>query len=163
MQCTLQSRKGNRLHNVVVEADPQVFEFANLEESGVVFEDAQVDLYDVLEHDDVRITEFVVNDSIVAGSHWTKNVTREVSPIAAHQEAIGETNHGDVDPLSGRVVSIKQTHFLHGINSPFHTEDSTISENIAHLNCRALIDTDAAVIAVSARVWQRCASKLHNP
>ena len=46
------------LHNVVVEVDPQVFEVANLEES---------DVYDILDHDDVRVTEFVVNDSIVAG------------------------------------------------------------------------------------------------
>ena len=44
--------------------------------SDVVFEDAQVDVCDVLDHDDVKITEFVVNDSIVAGSHLTKNVTR---------------------------------------------------------------------------------------
>ena len=59
------------LHNVVVEVDPQVFEVANVEESDVVFEDAQVDVCDVLDHDDVKITEFVVNDSIVAGSHLT--------------------------------------------------------------------------------------------
>ena len=49
------------LHNVVVEVDPQVFEVANVEESDVVFENAQVDWYDVLDHDDVKITEFVVN------------------------------------------------------------------------------------------------------
>ena len=49
-----------------------MFEVANLEESDVAFGDAQVDVGDVLEHD----------DSIVAGSHLTKNVTREVSPIA---------------------------------------------------------------------------------
>ena len=42
-------------------------------------------------HDDVKFTELVVNDSIVAGSNLTKNVTREVSPIAADQEAMGET------------------------------------------------------------------------
>ena len=35
------------LHNVVVEVDPQVFEVANVEESDVVFEDAQVDVCDV--------------------------------------------------------------------------------------------------------------------
>ena len=64
------------LHNVVVEVDPQVFEVANVEESDVIFEDAQVDVCDVLDHDDVKITDFVVNDSIVAGSHLTKNVTR---------------------------------------------------------------------------------------
>ena len=39
-------------------------------------------------------------------------------------------------------------------------EDSTVSVNIAHLNFRALIDTGAAVTAVSAGVWQRCASKI---
>ena len=44
------------LHNVVVEIDPQVFEVANLEEGDVVFKDAQVDVCDVLDHDDVRIT-----------------------------------------------------------------------------------------------------------
>ena len=49
-----------------------MFEVANLEESDVVFEDAKVDVYDVLDHDDVVITEFVVNDSIVAGWHLTK-------------------------------------------------------------------------------------------
>ena len=53
-----------------------MFEVANLEEGDVVFEDAQVDVCDVLDHDDVRITEFVVNDSIVAGSLLTKNVNR---------------------------------------------------------------------------------------
>ena len=52
------------LHNVVVKVDPQVFEVANVEESDVAFEDAQVDVCDVLDHDDVKITEFVVNDSI---------------------------------------------------------------------------------------------------
>jgi len=53
-----------------------VFEVATLEESDVVFEDAQEDVYDVLDHNDATISEFVVNDSIVAGSHLTKNVTR---------------------------------------------------------------------------------------
>ena len=37
------------LHNVVVEVDPHVFEVANLEESDVVFEDAQVDVCDNLQ------------------------------------------------------------------------------------------------------------------
>ena len=141
------------LHKVVVEVDPQVFEESDVEESDGVFEDAQVDVCDVLDHDDVKITEFVVNDSIVAGSHLTKNVTREVSPVVANKEAIEETNHGDI-------VSSEQTHLLNGINSPFHTKDSTISVNIARLNFRALIDTGAAVTAVSARVWQKCASNL---
>ena len=109
--------------------------------ANVVFEDIPGDVCDVLDHDDVRVTEFLVNDSIVAGSHLTKNIPREASPIAADQEAIGETNHCDIDPLSGRVVSSKQTRFLNGINPPFHTKDSTISVNIAHLNFRALIDT----------------------
>ena len=148
------------LHDVVVEIDPQVFEVANLEESDVVFEDAQVDECDVLDRDDVRITEFVVNDSVVAGSHLTKNVTREVLSIAAYQEAIGETSHCDIDPLSGRVVSINQTQCLYGINSPFHTKDSTIFVNNEHWNYRALIDTDAAVTTVSARIWQRCTSNI---
>ena len=141
------------LHNVVAEVDPQVFEVANVEESDVVFEDAQVDVCDVLDHDDVKITELVVNDSIVAGSHLTKSVTGQASPIAANKEAIEETNQGDI-------VSSEQTQFLNGINSPFHTKDSTISVNIAHLNFRALIDTGAAVTAVSARVWQRCSSNI---
>ena len=39
-------------------------------------------------------------------------------------------------------------------------EDSTVSVNIAHLNFRALIDTGAVVTAVSAGVWQRCASNI---
>jgi len=47
------------LRNVVVEVDPQVFEVANLEESDVVFEDAQVDACYGLNHDDVGVTEFV--------------------------------------------------------------------------------------------------------
>ena len=80
----------------VVEVDPQVFEVANVEESDVVFEDAQVDVCNVLDQDDVMITEFVVNDSVVAGSHLTKNDTREVSTMATDQEAIEETNHGDI-------------------------------------------------------------------
>ena len=67
---------------------------------------------DVLDHDDVKITEFVVIDSIVAGSNLTKNVTCEVSPIAADQEAMRETNHGDI--VKG----------ADGIYSPFHTKDS---------------------------------------
>ena len=79
------------LHNVVVEVDLQGFEVANLEESDAVFEHAQVDVCDVLDHDHVKITELVVIDSIVASSHLTKNATREVSPIAADQEAMGET------------------------------------------------------------------------
>ena len=110
---------------------------ANVEESDMVFEDPQVDAYDVLDHDDVKITEFIVNDSVVAGSHLSKHVTGEVSPIAANKEAIEETNHGDI-------VSSGQTQFLNGINSPLHTKDSMISVNIAHLNLRALIDTGAA-------------------
>ena len=75
------------LHNIVVEVHPQVFEVANVEQSDVAFEDAQVDLCDVLDHDDVKITEFVVNDSMVAGSHLTKNVTRAVSPVAANKKS----------------------------------------------------------------------------
>ena len=43
-----------------------MFEVANVEESDLVFEDAQVDMCDGLDHDDVKITEFVVNDSVVA-------------------------------------------------------------------------------------------------
>ena len=124
-----------------------------VEESDVVFEDAQVDVCDILDHDDVKITEFVVNDSVVAGSNFTKNVTREVSPISAVQEAIRQTNNDDI-------VSSEQTQFLNGINSPFHTKNSTISVNMTHLSFRALIDTGAAVTAVSARVWQRCASNI---
>ena len=115
-----------------------MFEVANVEESDLVFEDAQVDMCDGLDHDDVKITEFVVNDSVVAGSHLTKNFTREVSPITANKKARGETNHGDI-------VSSEQTQFLNGINSPFHTKDSAISVNIAHLNFRALIDTGDAL------------------
>ncbi|XP_015764203.1 PREDICTED: uncharacterized protein LOC107343152 [Acropora digitifera] len=122
----------------IVEVDPQVFEVSNVEESDVVFEDAQVDVCDILDHDDVKITEFVVNDSVVTGSHLTKNFTREVSPIAANKKARGETNHGDI-------VSSEQTQFLNGINSPFHTKDSTISVNMAHLNFRAFIDTGDAL------------------
>ena len=141
------------LDNVVVKVDPQVFEVADVEESDVVFEHAQVDVYDVLDHDDVKITEFIVNDSVVAGSHLTKSVTGEVSPIAADKEAIEETNHGDI-------VSSGQTQFLSEINSPFDTKDSTISVDIAHLNFRALIDTGAAVTAVSARILQKCASNI---
>ena len=152
------------LHNVAVEVDPPVFEVANPEESDMVFEDAPVDVCDVLDVDDIRVTEFVADDSIVAGSHLTKNITREVSPIAADQEAIGETNHCDIDPLRGSAMSCKQTRFLNGINSPFHAKDSTISVNIARLNFRALKDTGTPdVTAVSARVWQRCASNIsHN-
>ena len=103
------------LHNVVVGVHPQVFEVANVEEGDVVFEDAQVDVYDVLDHDDVKITEFIVNDSVVAGSHLPKSVTGEVSPITANKEAVEETNHGDI-------VSNGQTQFLNEINSPFHTK-----------------------------------------
>ena len=95
-------------HNVVVEIDPQVLEVAKVEKSDIDFENTQEDVCDVLDHDDVTITEFVVNDSVVAGSHLTKNVTREVTPIAADQEAIGETNHDDI-------VSGEQTQFLNGI------------------------------------------------
>ena len=90
---------------------------------------------------------------MVARSHLTKSVTSEVSPTAANKKAVEETSHGDI-------VSSGQTQFLNGINSPFHTKDSAISVNIAHLNFRALIDTGAAVTAVSARVWQRCASNI---
>ena len=57
-------------------------------------------------------------------------------------------------------MSSGQTQFLNGINSPFHTKDSTISVNIAHLNFRALIDTGAAATAVSARVWQKCSTNI---
>ena len=128
------------LHNVVVEVNPQVFEVANLEESNDVFQDAQ-DVCDVLDHDDVKITESVVNDSIVSSSHLTKNVSREVPLTAAYQEAIGEANNSNVDPHSGRIVSSKQTRSLDGVNSPFQAKDSIISVNIAH-----------------ARVWQKCAS-----
>ena len=138
------------LHNVVAEVDPQVFEVTNVEESDVVFEDAQVDVCDVLDHDDVKITEFVVNDSVVCWFAFDQTVLQVKSlPITANKEAIEETNHGDI-------VSSEQTQFLCGINSPFHTKDSTISVDIAHLNFRALIDTGVAVTAVSARVWQRC-------
>ena len=77
----------------------------------MVFEDAQVDVYDVLDHNDVKITEFIVNDSVVAGSHLTKSVTGEVSPIAANKKAKEETNHGDI-------LSSEQTQFLNGSNSP---------------------------------------------
>ena len=55
------------LHNVVVEVHPQLFEVANVEESDVASEDAQVDVCDVLDHDDVKITEFVVNDWFAFG------------------------------------------------------------------------------------------------
>ena len=72
----------------------------------------QVDVCDVLDHDDVKITGFVVNDFVVASSRLTNSVTGEVSPIAANKEAIRETNHDDIDPLSGRVVSSEQTQFL---------------------------------------------------
>ena len=49
---------------------------------------------------------------------------------------------------------------LDEINSPFRTKDPTISVNIARLNFQALIDTGAAVTAVSARVLQRCSSNI---
>ena len=57
-------------------------------------------------------------------------------------------------------MSSKQTQFLNGIDSPFHTKDSTISVDITHLNFRALIDTGAAVTAVSARVWKTYTSNI---
>ena len=86
-----------------------MFEVANLEESDDVFEDAQVDVCDVLDHDDVKITESVVNDSIVSSSHLTKNVSREVPPTAACQGAIGEASNSNIDPYGGRAVSSEQT------------------------------------------------------
>ena len=92
-------------------------------------------------------------NSVVLGSHLTKNVTPEISPIAGNKEAIEETSHDDI-------VLSEQTQFLDEINSPFNTKDSTISVNIAHLNFQALIDTGAAVTAVSARVWQKCVSNI---
>ena len=49
---------------------------------------------------------------------------------------------------------------MNGITSRFHTKDSIISVKIAHLSFRALIDTGAAITAVSARVWQRCANNI---
>ena len=53
------------LYNVIVEVNPQVFEVAvNLEESDVIFEDAEVDVCDLLDHDS-KLAESVVNDSIV--------------------------------------------------------------------------------------------------
>ena len=115
------------LHDVVVEVNPQVFEVANLEESDGVLGDAQVDVCDVLDHDDVKITESVVNDSIVASSHLTKNVASGVPPIAAHQEVIGEANDSNIDSHSGRIVSSKQTQSLDGINYPFQAKDSSFS------------------------------------
>ena len=78
MYVTLKKSKKDEsvvLQNVVVEIDSQMFKVVNLEESDVAFKDAQVDVCEVLDHDDVWITEFVVNDSIVAGLHLTKNVT----------------------------------------------------------------------------------------
>ena len=81
------------LHNIVVEVHPQVFEVANVEESDVAFEDAQVDVRDVLDHGNVKITEFVVNDSIVAGSHLNKSVTGEVSPIGGLQPISRDTDN----------------------------------------------------------------------
>ena len=60
-----------------------MFKVVNLEESDVLFKDAQVDVCDVLDHDDVWITEFVVNDSIVAGLHLTKNVPVKFSLLLA--------------------------------------------------------------------------------
>ena len=162
MYVTLKKSKKDEsvvLQNVVVEIDSQVFKVVNLEESDVALKDAQVDVCDVLDHDDVRITEFVVNDSIVAGSHLTKNVIRELSPIAADQEAIAKAHHGNVDSLSGR-VGYRHSSSIDRINFRFHTKDSTISVKIAYLNFRALIDTGAAVTEVSARVWQRYASNI---
>ena len=132
-----------------------MFEVANLDESDDVFEDAQVDVCDVLDHDDVKITESVVNDSIVSSSHLTKNVSHEVPPTAACQGAIGEASNSNIDPYGGRAVSSEQTQSLDGINSPFQAKDSTISVNIAHLSFQALLDTGAAVTAGSARVWQK--------
>ena len=115
---------------------------------------------DVLDHDDVKITEAVVNDSIVSSSHLAKNVSREVPPTAAYREAIGEANNSNIDPYSSRAVSSEQTQSLDGINFPFQAKDSTIPVNIAHLNFQALLDTGAAVTAVSARAWQKCASNI---
>ena len=69
---------------------------------------------------------------------------------------IGEANHSDIGPCSGRAVLSKPTRSPDGINSPFHAKDSTISVNFAHLNLQALLDTGAAVTAESARVWQNC-------
>ena len=148
------------LRNVVVEVNPQVFEVANLEESDDVFEEAQVDVCDVLDHADVKITESVVNDSMVSSSHLTKNVSREVPATAAYREAIGEANNSNINPYGGRAVSSEQTQSLDGISSPFQAKDSTISVNIAHLNFQAFLDTGAAVTAASARVCQKCASNI---
>ena len=86
-----------------------MFEVANLEESDIVFESAKVDVCDVLDHDDVEITEAVVIDSVVASSHLTENVALEAPPTAAHQEAIGEACPSDIGPHYGRAVSSKQT------------------------------------------------------
>ena len=110
-------------------------------------------------HDDVEITESVINDSIVVGSHLTENVAREAPPIVVCQEDIGEANNSDIGPRRG-VVSSKQTQTLDEINSPFQVKDPTISFNIAHLNYQALLDTGAAVAALSARVWQECVSDI---
>ena len=137
-----------------------MFEVAKPEESDDVFEDAQVDVCDVLDRDDVKITESVVNDSIVSSSHLTKTVSREVPATAACQGAIGEASNSNIDPYGGRAVSSEQTQSLDGINSPFQAKDSTISVNIAHLSFQALLDTGAAVTAVSARVWQKCAGNI---
>lgn len=47
--------------------NPQVFEVVNLEESDVILEDAQVHICDILNHDDGKTVESVINHSIVVG------------------------------------------------------------------------------------------------
>ena len=44
-----------------------MFEVVNLEESDVIFENAQVDVCDVLDQDDIKSAESVISDSIVVG------------------------------------------------------------------------------------------------
>lgn len=78
------------------------------------------------------------------------NIANEVPLVVVCQEDNGEANHSDIGPCDCEAVSSKQTQSLDGINSPFQAKDSIISVHIAHLNFKALLDTGAAVTAISA-------------
>ena len=52
----------------------------------ILFYDAQVDVSDVRDHDDVKITECVVNDSMLARSHLTEDFGCEVLPTPVCKE-----------------------------------------------------------------------------
>ena len=151
--------------------DPEVFQVTAAEK------EVEIDTVDILDLKDVFVSETVLNnivlikkidtDTSFQTSPAKKNigkssvqvqsnssVSSDVGTVSVHTKSTEDTSRTDNFP-DGNAISDVATDTIDTISFPFLADGSTVPISIEGFEFRCLVDTGAAVTAVSANVWNK--------